>query len=167
MANLYQLATEYTNLFNALMDSADVETGEVDVDISAALEKAQGTFEEKAIATATVYRMLGGESEKIGAEIERLTKLKKHIDGEQKRIKDYLVQACEMTGTESLRGMYANISFRRSEQTVIDDPNILPAEFVKVETTYKPNKTAIKAAIKAGREVTGAHIETVHNIQIK
>lgn len=167
MANLYQLATEYNDLFNCLMDSADADTGELDVDISAALEKAQGTFEEKAIATATVFRMLGVESDKIGAEIDRLTKLKKHIDGEQKRVKEYLAMACDMTGTDSLRGMYANISFRRSEQTVIDDPNILPAEFVKVETTYKPDKTAIKAAIKAGREVTGAHVETVRNIQIK
>ncbi|MCM1297648.1 MAG: siphovirus Gp157 family protein [Muribaculaceae bacterium] len=167
MANLYQLATEYNDLFNALMDSADVETGEVDVDISAALEKVQGTFAEKAVATATVFRMLGGESEKIKAEIDRLTKLKTHIDKEQERVKSYLVQACEMTGTESLRGIYASISFRTSKQTIIDNADILPAEFVKVETTYKPDKKAIKAAIDAGRDVTGAHIETVRNIQIK
>jgi hypothetical protein len=167
MANLFNLAVDYVNLYNELLNTADEETGELDMDISAKLDVIQGTFEEKAIATATVYRMLGNESDKIGSEIERLTKIKKRIDNEQDRVKQYLTQACEMTGTESLRGVYANISFRKSEQTVIDNPDILPKEFITEKVTYTPNKTAIKAAIKAGQDVTGAHIELMHNIQIK
>lgn len=167
MAKLYQLAAEYNELFLALMDSADEETGEVGVDIAAAVGKAQGTFEEKAVATATVARMLGNESEKIGSEIARLTAMKQHIDRERERVTSYLSNACEMTGTRIIRGIYANISFRRSEQTVIDNEDEIPEEFVKVKLTRTPDKAAIKAAIKAGKEVAGAHIQTVQNIQIK
>lgn len=167
MANLFNLATVYVDLYNSLIDSADEETGEVDVDISKALDKAQGTFEEKAVATATVYRMIAQQSENIANEIKRLEALKKHCDSEADRVKAYITQACEMTGTESIKGTFANITFRTSKQTIIDDADILPAEYVTQKTTYTPNKTAIKKAIEEGKEVQGAHIAVVKNIQIK
>ncbi len=63
--------------------------------------------------------------------------------------------------------MYADISFRASEQTVIDNADAVPEEYMTVKTTYTPNKTAIKEAIKAGKEVPGAHLEQKKNIQIK
>lgn len=167
MSSLYLLAQEYKDLETALLATADEETGEVSVDIAAAVEKAHGTFQEKAIAVATVYRHMGTYSDEIDAEIKRLQALKKHVDKEQARVRDYLAMACEMTGTESIRGVYANISFRKSESTVIDDEALLPREYVVEKVTYSPDKAAIKAAIKAGQEVPGARIETKRNIQIK
>lgn len=167
MPNLYLLAQEFKELENALFASVDEETGEVDLDIFSTVEKAQGTFEEKAIAVATVFRNLENYGGNIDAEIKRLQALKKRVDREQMRVKDYLTQACEMTGTESIRGVSANISFRKSEQTVIDDESALPKEFLIEKITYSPDKTKIKSAIKAGEEVQGAHIEVKQNIQIK
>lgn len=167
MASLFNLAKEYTDLFNALISTADEETGEVDVDIASALANARGTFEEKAIATATVSRMLGNTVEEVSKEIDRLKRLKAHLEHEDGRVKEYLKKAMEMTGTEKVQGISASISFRQSEQTVIDNEEELPEEYITVKTTYAPNKTAIKTAIKAGREVPGAHIETVKNLQIR
>ena len=167
MASLFNLAKEYTDLFNALISTADEETGEVDVDIASALANARGTFEEKAIATATVSRMLGNTVEEVSKEIDRLKRLKAHLEHEDGRVKEYLKKAMEMTGTEKVQGISASISFRQSEQTVIDNEEELPEEYITVKTTYAPNKTAIKTAIKAGKEVPGAHIETVKNLQIR
>ena len=167
MASLYNLATEYQELYTALVSTADEETGEVDVDIAAALANVQGTFEEKAIATATVSRMLGNTVEEVSKEIDRLKRLKAHLEREDGRVREYLKMAMEMTGTEKVQGISASISFRKSEQTVIDNDVELPEEYITVKTTYTPNKTAIKAAIKAGNDVPGAHIETVMNLQIK
>ena len=167
MASLYNLATEYQELYTALVSTADEETGEVDVDIAAALANVQGTFEEKAIATATVSRMLGNTVEEVSKEIDRLKRLKAHLEREDGRVREYLKRAMEMTGTEKVQGISASISFRRSEQTVIDNEGELPEEYITAKTTYTPNKTAIKTAIKAGNDVPGAHIETVMNLQIK
>lgn len=167
MASLYNLATEYQELYTTLVSTADEETGEVDVDIAAALANVQGTFEEKAIATATVSRMLGNTVEEVSKEIDRLKRLKAHLEREDGRVREYLKMAMEMTGTEKVQGISASISFRKSEQTVIDNEVELPEEYITVKTTYTPNKTAIKAAIKAGNDVPGAHIETVMNLQIK
>ena len=163
MASLYNLATEYQELYTALVSTADEETGEVDVDIAAALANVQGTFEEKAIATATVSRMLGNTVEEVSKEIDRLKRLKAHLEREDGRVREYLKRAMEMTGTEKVQGISASISFRKSEQTVIDNEGELPEEYITEKTTYTPNKTAIKAAIKAGNDVPGAHIETVMN----
>lgn len=167
MANLYGLATEFVDLYNALISTANEETGEIDIDISKALEKVQGTFEEKAVSTATVFRGLGKYSSDIAEEIKRLQALKKHVDKEQKRIEDYLTQACEMTRIEKIQGIHATISFRNTEQTVIDDEDLIPEEFIRAKITYEPDKLKIKEAIKQGKEVQGAHIESVRKIQIK
>lgn len=167
MANLYNLATEYEQLYNALIETADEETGEVDIDISHALDKVQGTIEEKAIATAIVSRKLTNYSVEIAAEIKRLQALKKHVENEEKRVRVYLSDTLQRVGIESIKGVYANISFRKSEQTVIDDESQLPEEYVTAKITYVPDKTKIKNAIKSGKEVAGAHIETVQNLQIK
>ncbi|MCM1437758.1 MAG: siphovirus Gp157 family protein [Roseburia sp.] len=165
---LYGLATEYIDLYNALIETADAETGEVDIDISKALEKVQGSFEEKAIATATVYRGLGTYSSQIDQEIKRLQALKKHVDGEQKRVEDYLTQACEMTGTESLKGIYASISFRQNRpKTIIDDIDLIPDEYVQIKVERSADKEKIKKAIQSGKEVQGAHLESERKISIK
>ena len=167
MASLFNLAKEYTDLYSALVSSADEETGEVDVDIAAALANVQGSFEEKAIATATVSRMLGNIVDEVSKEIDRLKRLKVHLEREDGRVKEYLKKAMELTGTEKVQGISASISFRQSEQTVIDNEEELPEEYITAKTTYTPNKTAIKTAIKAGKDVPGAHIETVKNLQIR
>lgn len=167
MPNIYELTTEFLGIYDALIASADDETGEVNVDLVAALNDVQMKFEEKAIATAVVYRMIGEESERVDAAIKRLTAYKKRLNAESERVKNTLSAACIATGTEKLRGTYASISFRKSEQTVIDNVDALPTEFVKQKVEYQPDKTAIKKAINEGRDVPGAHLETVNNIQIK
>ena len=167
MASLFNLAKEYTDLYSALVSSVDEETGEVDVDIASALANLQGSFEEQAISTATVSRMLGNTVDEVSKEIDRLKRLKVHLEREDGRVKEYLKKAMELTGTEKVQGISASISFRQSEQTVIDNEEELPEEYITVKTTYTPNKTAIKTAIKAGKDVPGAHIETVKNLQIR
>lgn len=168
MANLFVLAQEYRDLENALLASADEETGEVSVDIAQAVEKIQGNFEEKAIAVATVWRDFKDYISRIKAEKERLTALEKRAKRGQKRVEDYLTQACKMTGTESIRGVYANISFRSNPlKTIIDDEDLIPEEYITVKVERKPNLTAIKEAIKSGKEVAGAHLESERKIQIK
>lgn len=168
MANLFVLAQEYRDLENALLSSADEETGEVSVDIAQAIEKIQGNFEEKALAVATVWRDFDDYISRIKAEKERLTALEKRVEREQKRVEDYLAHACKMTGTESIRGVYANISFRNNPlKTIIDDEDLIPEEYITVKVERKPNLTAIKESIKSGKEVAGAHLESERKIQIK
>ena len=165
--SLYSLTDECRNLYDALMASADEETGEVDISLVNALAERQEAWEDKAVAVACVYRSLDEDAARVGREIERLTAMKKRLERERDRVKEGLANACNALGVEKVKGMYADISFRASEQTVIDNADAVPEEYMTVKTTYTPNKTAIKEAIKAGKEVPGAHLEQKKNIQIK
>ena len=165
--NLYNLTSECKGLYDAILATADEETGEADLSLVTALAQRQEEWDKKAVSVACVFRAVGEDSDRIGREIERLTAMKKRLDRERERVKEGLDAACRALGVESVKGMYANISYRASEQTVIDDELSLPEEYLTVKTTYTPNKTAIKEAIKAGKEVPGAHIERKKNIQIK
>lgn len=165
--SLFALTGEYQKLYNALMESVNEETGELDIDISKELEQVEGEFTAKAVAVATVYRKLKLDSSELDGEIKRLKAIKDRIDKQSDRVKEYLSMACESVGITNISGIYANISFRKSEETVIDNQDLLPAEYIVEKTTYSPDKVKIKAALKAGKEVQGAHIEEKQNIQIK
>lgn len=165
--NLYNLTAECKTLYDDIIASADDDTGEVDLSLVTALSVRQEEWNDKAIAVACVYRALDEDSARVGREIERLTAIKKRLERERDRVKEGLANACNALGVEKVQGMYANISFRSSEQTVIENEGAIPDEYMTVKTTYTPNKTAIKEAIKAGKDVPGAHVEKRKNIQIK
>lgn len=165
--NLYNLTAECKTLYDDIIASADDDTGEVDLSLVTALSVRQEEWNDKAIAVACVYRALDEDSARVGREIERLTAIKKRLERERDRVKEGLANACNALGVEKVQGIYANISFRSSEQTVIENEGAIPDEYMTVKTTYTPNKTAIKEAIKAGKDVPGAHVEKRKNIQIK
>lgn len=165
--NLYHISLETQNLYDRLLDSIDEETGEVDIDLVSALEVKKEEFASAAINYATVIRMLNARKAEAEAEIERLTAIKSKLGQIADRMKNTLAITCQGLGFEKINGLTAAISFRKSEQTIIDNAELLPSEFVKEKVTYTPDKTAIKNAIKAGQDVPGAHVETVNNIQIK
>lgn len=167
MAKLYQLKAQYEDALNALIASADEETGEVDLDIAAMLDKIEGELVEKAQSTAAIYKTLNNNSAIIDGEIKRLQALKKRYDNAAGNVKDYLAYSLLNGNTERIDGIIATISFRKSEEIVIDDADILPRDCVRVKTETAPDKVAIKKAIKAGTDIPGAHLETKQNIQIK
>ena len=66
--------------------------------------------------------------------------------------------------------MKSNISCRKSEEVVPDfdgAEETIPEESMRVKVVREMDKAKIKAAIKEGRTVPGAHIEVRKNIQIK
>lgn len=165
--NLYHISLETQNLYDRLLDSIDEETGEVDIDLVSALEVKKEEFASAAINYATVIRMINARKTEAEAEIERLTAIKSKLGQIVDRMTNTLSTTCQSLGFGKINGLTAAISFRKSEQTIIDNAEMIPSEFVKEKVTYTPDKTAIKNAIKAGQDVPGAHVETVNNIQIK
>lgn len=56
---------------------------------------------------------------------------------------------------------------RRSEAVEIDDEELIPDDLFKTKTTRTPDKTAIKAALKGGQAIVGAHLVQRTNWTIK
>jgi hypothetical protein len=56
---------------------------------------------------------------------------------------------------------------RRSEAVDIEDEELLPRDLFRIKTTAAPDKSAIKAALKAGQVVPGARLEERRSWSIK
>lgn len=73
-------------------------------------------------------------------------------------------------GLKKIQGNIYAISLSKSERVEVShNVNDLPLEFVKVkvEETREARKDAIKAAIKAGREVPGCAVKEIYRVQVK
>lgn len=167
MQSLYFVSSEYRNLCEALFENADEETGEVDEMLARALTVKEEAFAEAAVNVATIFRRLENEEALYKAEIERLEKIKSKIASKKESVANAIKIACERTGVTKINGVHANISFRASERTIIDDEKLIPEEYITKKVVESIDKTKLKTALKNGVEIVGARIEKIQNIQIK
>lgn len=165
--NLYNLTAEYLSLYDELIAGADGETGEVDVDVYGRFQAIEEDFQRKTVSVGLVVRRMDDEIELVEREIERLTTYKQRIERGRDRVKEALLRALESTQTKQVKSVYATVSIRESEQTVIDDETKIPPEYMRERTERSPMKGMIKAAIAAGEEIPGAHVERVRRVHIR
>lgn len=161
--SLYELSQEYRDAFENL--EVDEATGEItnfsDIDFI------ESSFEDKAINCALYIKGLDAEIEAYKNEEERLKNWRKSAETKRAGFMQYIESCMDEVGKTKIQDARARLSFRKSEQVIVDDPDMLPRKFIVVKTEEKPDKTAIKAAIKAGTDISGAHIESRRNLQIK
>ncbi len=118
---------------------------------------------EKIHNIALWIKNLRVDSAAIKTEEKQLSERRKAIDNKIARLEAYLEK--NMHANEKLEFPNAVISFRQSEACIVDNMSDVPAEFTKVEVS--PKLTDIKAAIKAGTNISYAHIEERINISVK
>ena len=154
----------YTVLENGLI--FDEETGEIlfDEENLSSLELERN---KKLEAVALYIKSLEAEAEAMKAEAKKLADRREAKERKAERLRSYISNSMQALGDTKLETAKVALSFRKSESVDVYDPVLLPAEFTKTKTTVTPDKTAIKAAIKAGQEVAGATLEIKQNLQIK
>jgi hypothetical protein len=158
MANLYQIRQEIENFEYEI----DEETGEL---LNAlAWDDLNMAFEEKVENIACYIKNLASDVLAFKAEEEQIAKRRKSTEKKIAFFKQML--ADNMDGQKFSTAKCA-VSFRKSEQLVVDDVKYIPAELLKVKTTYEPDKNAIKALFKDGQAVCGCRLVENINTQIK
>lgn len=155
MANLYEIN-------QAILECIDMETGEL-IDPER-LEQLTMEKDQKIENVACWIKNLTAEAAAYKAEktafAEREAQALKKADTLKKWLSDALAGQKFSTAK-------CAVSFRKSEAVMVDDVNLIPAEMLRIKTTYEPDKTAIKNAIKSGREINGCMLVENTNIQIK
>jgi hypothetical protein len=160
--SLFNIESEYLQLVHALED------GEVTPELEEALAINEAQLEQKAVGYAHVIRDSDATVTAIKEEIARLHALQKSEQRKADALKAAISNAMQLYGINEIKTPIVKLSFRRSEAVVGDPEAYLPDEFVRViPEQRKADLTAIKAAIKEGREVDGYCIETRSNLQIK
>ena len=164
MTALYVLAQEYRATADQLANlDLDEQT------IADTLEGMSGELEVKAQNVAFMVRNLEVAAEAIKAHREQQKEREDAIRRRADNLRSYLAQCMEACGIEKIDGPGIALSFRKSSAVIINEPGLIPTEFLRVKPPPppEPDKTAISAAIKAGKEVPGAHIESRRSLQIK
>ena len=164
MTALYVIANEYAEAARKLADlNLDEQT------VQDTLESISGELEVKAQNVAYFVRNLETTAAAIKEFEDQQRNRRKAIERRADALKAYLAHCMLETGITKIDGPGVTLSFRKSSAVVIDEPGLIPAEFMRVPEPPppEPNKVAIGEAIKAGHEVPGAHIESRQHLQIK
>jgi hypothetical protein len=164
MTALYLLANEYRATAQALAD-LDMPP-EVVADT---LESISGDLEVKAQNVALMARSLEADAASVKQWAKDANERAKAIQARADSLRDYLARCMLACNVEKISGPGVALSFRASSAVVIDEPALIPADLMSQPETPPPvpDKAAIAAAIKAGREVQGAHVEHRKSLQIK
>lgn len=154
MANLYQID-------EAIMNCVNMESGEI-IDIER-LDQLQMDRDLKIENIALFIKNLLSDAAGIKAEKDNLAQRQKVCENKANNLKKYLSNY--LAGQRFSTSKVA-ISFRKSESVNVQDISKLPKEYLKYKDP-DPDKTAIKSALKSGKEIPGAEIIVNQNIQIK
>lgn len=161
---LYEITEEQRKLEAMLEESEGVLTPEIEQ----LLEVNKYNMESKAANYRNAIMMNKSIIEQAKEEKKRLDAFIKSKERANEAMSTRLRDAMLMFDINKFEidgGVGGTLSFRKSEQVVIDDENEVPESFRKV--TWTLDKTAIKNSIKAGVNVPHACIEERMNLQIK
>lgn len=142
----------------AILSCIDTETGEIlDADKLNALQIER---EEKLENVALWIKNLTSDAEALKAEKQAFADRQKAAENKAESLKKWLTEA--LAG-EKFKTTRVAVSFRKTKSVQVADIFALDNSFLKyAEPT--PDKVAIKKAIEAGQEVTGATL--VENVSI-
>lgn len=159
---LYKMNEQFERLIDAGELFVDTETGEVFDD--KALDQLALDWDTKVTNTGCFIKDMETDIVAIKSEVDRLRERQKRLEKRVENLKGYL-SFC-LNG-KKFHSPQVDISFRKSEQVEILEGCKIPDEYQKVKTTYTPNKTALKQAIKSGKTFDGISLVEKQNIQIK
>jgi hypothetical protein len=158
--SLYALTNDFNNLME-LEDDEEITTALVAI--------ISGEIEARAENVCKFIKMLDGTAEQFKAEEERIKQARKALENKAERVRDYMKGALLNANIDKVTAGTFKVSVGPSPGSVaIDDLASIPPQFITViPEQYAPDKNAIKAAIKAGEEVPGAHIEAGYVLRIR
>jgi len=167
--SLWQLGIEAQELTTAIGQLAEKLEADGDTraqalaELEAALLAEEGNKQAlaaKADATCWVIEHLRGQAAYRQQQAKRLTELSRSDASRADALEESLVLVLTRLQPKATRFSFPNheLSSRKSQAVEIDDEEALDSEWLTVTTTSKPDKAAIKEALKAGRHIEGAQL---------
>lgn len=170
--SLYEISSEILNCVKVDSESEDmvnVETGEV-FDREA-FEKLQGAFDDKVLSLAKWTKNLDAERKAIYDERKKMEAREKSISRKIESIKNYIDFCTAQIPKEKLPKDATTILTRtKSTSTEVNLSELMKFDDCDLYLKYddpKPDKTAIKNALKGGSKIPGCQLIEKENLQIK
>jgi len=165
---LFQIATEYRQITDVLMD-----TGVDEQTLTDTLEGERWPLELKAQNYGFVIRNLQATAASIKEAEEQMKARRQAIEKRAAALAECLKTGLEIAGVQKLETPHFALTIKKSPPGVeVWDERQIPAEFMRVPPPPPPpapvpDKVAIKEALKAGRDVPGALLAQSTRLEIK
>lgn len=156
----YEIIAELSSLFNEI----ELSEGEVSEEQLNRLESLEIASNEK------IQQLIWIHSQRK-QEIAGIKDRKKTLDAMQKS-KEKQIEFLEkvlaqLTQNNKWTNGVETISYRKSEQVIVEDLESLPTQYLRKKEIVEADKTALKEALKNGEEIKGAILQENFNIQVK
>lgn len=148
-------------IYNILENATD-EDGVISDEAMEELEALQMARDEKLEACGIAYKNLKAEEEALKQEKMALQARQSQKAKQAEKLSEYITFHLKGAKFETPK---VKFSWRKSDRTIIDNLEDVPAEFIKIKR--EAMSAEIKKAIKAGTDVPGARVEEFQNLQIK
>jgi hypothetical protein len=152
--NLYEID-------QSILALIDPETGEI-CDYEA-FEALQMEKDAKVEGLVLLVKNLQSDIRELREEEKTLAGRRKTKENNVERLMECV---CSFLNGSPLETAKFKVSFRKTEKTVIDDITKIPKAYLNYGDPTA-DKNAIKAAIKAGETIEGAHVEETNSMSIK
>ena len=143
----------------------DEETGEILFDESN-LNELEAMFTDKMEACALYTKDVEAMAAAIKAEEQALAKRRKSLERKAEHMRRYMLAHLKQVGGK-METARCKLCSRKSESVVIENAELIPRELGEEVTTFKPDKRAIKAALKGGEFIPGVELVKNESLQLK
>ena len=159
---LYELSDRYNHVLDMLEATDDKEA------LQDTLDSLEDVFEMKVESIVKLWRQKCAERDFIKQERVRLEALEKRMDKDAEWLKQYVEYEMKRTGISKVQSSLFKIALANNPVAVdvVDEDNI-PERFKEQVVTFKIDKKAIKEAIEAGEEITGAVLRQDQSLRVR
>lgn len=162
---LYELV-RYQHELEALADSGEVPAEQ----IADTLEALDGDIQDKAIQVAAFTRNLEASATAIRDAGKAMLARADRIEKRAESVRAYLLFQMQATGITKVECPWFTLAVRKNPPAVaIDDEAAIPPEFVvqPPPPAPRPDRDAIKRALKAGADVPGCRLTQTERLEVK
>lgn len=171
MTTLFDLTGEALQLQRRINESAELLFSDDPAEVAAGTATLEALIdsetdnrravEAKADAWCWVIDHIRAQAAARSAHAQRLNDLATAAEQQAEALQDRLIGALQRVDPESTKWELPEHKLTsRKTTSVVIDPDLLPADlpgqFQRVKTTCEADKAALKAALQAGQEITGA-----------
>ena len=171
---LYDVDERLVTLINEHFDIEDGVLCETEEELAKKIDEVSLDLDTKIENIGCYIKNLESDVEALKKEEDNLKARRKSaenkIEGLKRYLNGYLI-ACFPKDEDRAKWKFKTakvvLGYRKSNSVEVPDIEKLDKNFIKVKTEVVPDKTAIKDAIKSGKEVIGAFIKQNINLNIK
>lgn len=174
MANLYDIDERLSTLIEEAFDVEDGVIFDNDEELAKRIDEVALDLDKKIENIGLYIKNLEADVEALKKEEDNLKARRKSAENKIEGLKRYLngyLSAVYPNDSDRAKWKFKTprviLGYRKSSSVEVPDIEKLDKNFVKIKTEVSADKTAIKDAIKSGKEVIGAFIKENINLNIK